>query len=270
MSVIPRAGNLSCVPSVAFTWVEINNRAARNLDDFARRQYLSLTEAATRCFQYRQVRGTIVVLSYNRGLRSFAVIENAWLHVLTLCHQEGLRNCNVSMLPRAMMQSHHRVIFVLDESAILAYNGDSGAKDLMLRLMRDNPNSASVIQVSNITCAILGLASMNNTVGYVHVKKLADGTFMCTSKDTFCALVNTSAQKHFASICMFCFVQVCTGKRWRLCMTPEAQRNNQGCPQTQWRIMQRLWRSQMEIFGRDQLFFSMPGNEFLTRFCQIF
>ena len=103
-------------------------------------------------------------------------------------------------------------LFFLDESAILAYNRDTGAKDLMLRLMRDNPNSASIIQVSDMTYAVLGLASTNNTLGYVHVKKLADGTFMCTSKDTQChSFVSSGKYQCTKKLCLHLHVLFCVG-----------------------------------------------------------
>ena len=77
-------------------------------------------------------------------------------------------------------------LFLLDESAVRSYNGDTSTKEQILRLLRDNPGLPTVVQVSDVTYAVLGQTTTNNTLGYVHVKKLSDGSLLCCSKDTHC------------------------------------------------------------------------------------
>ena len=67
--------------------------------------------------------------------------------------------------------------FELSCDKIEDYNGDSASKEMLTALL--------VVNVSDISYAVLGFPSTNNTLGYSHVKIL-DGVLTCSSKDIDC------------------------------------------------------------------------------------
>ena len=76
--------------------------------------------------------------------------------------------------------------FELSRDKIEDYNGDSASKEMLTALLGSQNSMAVVVKVSDISYAVLGFPSTNNTLGYSHVKIL-DGVLTCSSKDIDCS-----------------------------------------------------------------------------------
>ena len=74
---------------------------------------------------------------------------------------------------------------VIMSKHIKKYNWNSTTKESFGLLISSCGDLPVVVKVSEVSFAVLGYPSTNNTIGYAHVKVTEDPVF-CTSKDTKC------------------------------------------------------------------------------------
>ena len=101
--------------------------------------------------------------------------------------------------------------YELSRDKIEAYNGDSASKEMLSALLGSKNSMAVVVKVSDISYAVLGFPSTNNTMGYSHVKIL-DGVLTCSSKDSDCrSFVAKGRHERAKKFCVHLHAIFCTG-----------------------------------------------------------
>ena len=101
--------------------------------------------------------------------------------------------------------------FQLSGDKIEDYNGDNASKEMLTALLGSLNSMTVVVKVSDISYAVLGFPSTNNTMGYSHVKIL-DGVLTCSSKDTDCrSFVAKGRYERAKKFCVHLHAIFCTG-----------------------------------------------------------
>ena len=101
--------------------------------------------------------------------------------------------------------------FELSRDKIEDYNGDGSYKEMLTALLASQNSIAAVVKVSDISYAVLGFPSSNNTLGYSHVK-IVDGILTCSSKDVDCrSFVAKGRYKRGKKFCIHLHAIFCTG-----------------------------------------------------------
>ena len=101
--------------------------------------------------------------------------------------------------------------FELSRDKIENYNGDNASKKMLTALLGSLNSMTVVVKVSDISYAVLGFPSTNNTMGYSHVKIL-DGVLTCSSKDTDCrSFVAKGRYERAKKFCVHLHAIFCTG-----------------------------------------------------------
>ena len=102
-------------------------------------------------------------------------------------------------------------VFELTTQKIDSYSGDGSSKELLTELLGAESSLAAVVQVSDLSFAVRGFPSTNNTLGYSHVK-IVDGVLVCSSKDTDCkSFVAKGKYERAKKFCVHLHAIFCTG-----------------------------------------------------------
>ena len=100
--------------------------------------------------------------------------------------------------------------FVVTNEQIDNYNCDSTTKESLRSLISSRGDLPLVVKVSDVSFAVLGYPSTNNTIGYTHVKVTEDTVF-CSSKDTECSSFVTKGKYQRAkSLCIHLHALFCS------------------------------------------------------------
>ena len=92
------------------------------------------------------------------------------------------------------------------------YKGDSAAKDSLKSLLTSHGDFPLVVKVSDVSFAVFGFPSTNNTLGYTHVRISAEDILKCSSKDTECkSFVAKGKYQRAKKLCLHLHALFCSG-----------------------------------------------------------